>query len=162
MRSRVVNLKELCPDVTAERLKAALLETFAEVYELPTEALEPDRLREEDILREAEVLSSDAWLFPPRLPFAAALENRYSWGGIRIGLSVRGDRVDEALCESDAMDESLIRRIQSCLPGCLYHGKELAARVTGIAPEAGEAAFERELRQRMQQDIAEMILEQIP
>ena len=96
VRARVVNLKELCPDLTADRLKAAMLEAFGEVYGLPAEALEPGRLRETEILREAAAFSSEAWLFPPRLPFTAALENRYAWGGIRVELMVRGDRVARA------------------------------------------------------------------
>ncbi len=111
VRSRVVNLKELCPEITAERLKAAVREAFEETYGLKAESPEKGRVRETDLLREAAELASDAWLFPPRIPYTAAPESRFAWGSIRLELSVRGTRVVRAECLSDAMDEYLIRRI---------------------------------------------------
>lgn len=162
VRSRVVNLKELCPDITADKLKAALLAAFGEEYELPVQPLEADRLREADILREAAALSSEDWLFPPRIPFTAALENRWAWGGIRLELFVRGDRIERAECVSDAMDESLIRRIRDALQDCPYSGEELAARVTGAAGEDGDAVTGPEQRRQTARDIAALILERIP
>ena len=162
VRSRVVNLKELCPDVTADRLKAAIPEAFAEVYGLTAETLGEGRLNETDILREAAAFSSEAWLFPPRIPFTAALEERYAWGGIRLELIVRGDRIERAECISDAMDECLIRRIRDALQGCPYHGEDLAARITDTAGEDGDAVTGQELREQTARNIAELIRERIP
>lgn len=161
VRSRVVNLKELCPDITAQRLKDALIEAFGEVYGLRAEAPEQDRLPEEDLLREAAAFSSEAWLFPERIPFTAAPENRYDWGGIRMELLVRGDRIAQAECVSDAMDASLIRRIRDAVLDCPYDGEELAARAEA-AGEEGEAAAGRELRMRTARNIADLLRAQIP
>ena len=162
VRSRVVNLKELCPGITADRLKAALLEAFAETFGLPAEPLEPDRLREADILREAAVFSSEEWLFPPRIPFTAALERRYAWGGIRVELNVSGNRVTRAECVSDAMDESLIRRIRDALADCPFRGEDLASRAEAVSAGEEDAAAGQELRIRTGRDIAELFREQIP
>ena len=93
-----------------------------------------------------------------------------SYGGIRalrgVNLEVPDGRIVTLIGANGAGKSTMLRTISGLVKAesgsVLYNGKELAARVTGIAPEAGEAAFERELRQRMQQDIAEMILEQIP
>ena len=157
VRSRVVNLKELCPDLTVSRLKTAIIEAFGEVYGLPVQALEQNRLREADILRESAALSSDAWLFPPRIPFTAVLENRYEWGSIRLELLVRGNRVVQADCVSDAMDESLIRSIRDALRDCPYSGAELAARTAGAAGAEEAAVTGQELRRQTARDIAELI-----
>ena len=157
VRSRVVNLKELCPDLTAERLKTAIIEAFGEIYGLPVQPLEQNRLNEADILRESAVLSSEAWLFPPRIPFTAALENRYEWGSFRLELFVRGDRVEQVGCVSDAMDESLIRSVRDALRDCPYSGAELAARVVRAAGAEEDAVTGQELRRQTARDIAELI-----
>ena len=162
VRSRVVNLKELCPEITADRLKALIPEAFGEIYGLPVGALEPDRLEEKAVSEEAAVFASDAWLFPPRIPFTAALEDRFAWGGIRLELRVRGDRVVQAECVSDAMDESLIRRIRSLLADCPFRGEELAGRIAAAALEEADAAAGQEVRRRMGRDIADLILTRLP
>ena len=162
VRSRVVNLRELRPEITADRLKASLLEAFGEVYGLPVVPLEPGRLEETAVAEEAAVFASDAWLFPPRIPFTAALEDRFAWGGIRLELLVRGDRVVRAECVSDAMDESLVRRIGTLLADCPFRGEELARRVNAAALEEADAAAGQEVRRRMGRDIADMVLARLP
>jgi len=157
VRSRVVNLKEICRDITADRLKAAIIGAFGEVYGLPVRHLEQNRLREAGIVRESAVFSSEAWLFPPRIPFTAALENRYEWGSIRLEMLVRGNRVVEADCMSDAMDESLIRSVRDALRDCPYSGAELAARAAGAAGSEEAAVTGQEQRRRTAQDIAELL-----
>ena len=162
VRSRVLNLRELYPEITTDSLKTAILEAFGEVYGLRAEALEQDRLPREEILREAEKLSSGDWLFPPRIPFTATVENRFAWGGIRIELLVRGDRVAQAECVSDAMDESLIRGIRQALQDCPYSGEKLAERAADAARGKGTPASGQELRIQTARDIAELLRARIP
>ena len=162
VRSRVLNLRELDPGITTDSLKAAILEAFGEVYGLQAEAPEQDRLSREEVLREAEKLSSEDWLFPPRIPFTATVENRYAWGGIRIELLVRGNRVAQAECVSDAMDESLIRGIRHALVDSPYSGEEMAERTAEAARGEGAPASGQELRIQTARDIAELLRAQIP
>ena len=157
VRSRVVNLKEICRDITVDRLKTAIIGAFGEVYGLPVCKLERNRLRETDIVRESTALSSEAWLFPPRIPFTAALENRYEWGSIRLEMLVRGNRVVQTDCVSDAMDESLIRSVRDALRDCPYSGAELAERAAGATLSEEAAVTGRELRIQTAQDIAELL-----
>ena len=162
LRARVVNLKEFCPEITADRLKAAILASFGEIYGLPAEALEQGRPAEEAILEEAAAFSSDAWLFPSRIPFTVALEKRFLWGGIRLELCVHGDRVAQAECVSDAMDESLIRRIRYALMDCPFSGEEMAGRVLAVSGEEENAAAGQETRLQTGRDIADLIRAQLP
>ncbi len=151
VRARVVNLTEYVPGLTREALETALVRAFEDVYGMPSEALEPERLDAEEIRRETERLSSDAWILGRRIPFTAALEERFSWGGIRMELSVQGGNVEEAVCWSDAMDETFIAGIGRRLAGCPYDGDVLAARLVQDAADAGPE------RKRMAEDIARMI-----
>ena len=162
VRARVMNLKELCPDISAERMKNAIVEAFGEVYGLPPAEADPRCLDGEEILREAGKLGSEGWLFPPRIPFTAFLENRYGWGGIRIELCVRMNRIEQADCFSDAMEADLIRRIGEGLAGCRYDSGAAAARVREITAEPGEDGGRAALRRAMGEDIAELIRSRLP
>ena len=153
VRARVVNLKTYCLDIQAETVSAKLLEAFGEVYGLPLEALSLNRQAEEEIEKEAERLSSESWLFPPRIPFTAEMDRRFSWGGIHICLNVKQNRVEAADCWSDAMDEGMIRAVREALAGCPYEGDALASCVLKTALH-GDIQ-----RQQMAAEIAGMMRE---
>ena len=133
VRSRVMNLKEACPQLTAEMLRDRLTEAFEEEYGLPAERTAPDRTASDEIRKEADFLASEAWLFPPRIPFTAEWSGRFPWGRIRILVHVKQNRIDTAACESDAMDESLILRIRDSLAGCRYDPEAAAERILRAA-----------------------------
>lgn len=155
VRSRVVNLKEYCPELDADRLSERLIRAFEEVYGLHSEELTLAPHAEEEIKREAEILSSESWLFPPRIPFTAEMDRRFVWGGVRICLNVKQNRVEGLECWSDAMDEQFILSIRDALPGCAYDKDALAARVL----KAADSMEETPLRRQMAADIADMIQE---
>ncbi len=155
VRSRVVNLRQYCPDLDADRLIPSLINAFEEVYGLPSEELKLNGMAEEEIQREAKTLSSESWLFPPRIPFTAEMSRRFAWGGVRICLNVKQNRVAAAECWSDAMDEQFIPGIREALTGCPYDGNALAARVL----KAEESMEETPLRRQMAEDMADMARE---
>ena len=161
VRSRVVNLKELCPDIGVESLSARLREALEEVYGLKAEEYPPERLPEEEIRAEAEKLASEDWLFPARIPFTGEIVGRFPWGGIQIRLSVERNRVDAAECSSDAMDERLIREIGEALAGCPFDAEILAGRAAEAARKCGEASGWTDARLRTAEDVASLIREQL-
>ena len=161
VRARVVNLKEFRADLSVEMLNAALLKAFGDVYGLPVEALALDTRAEEEIQSEAETLASEAWLFPPRMPFTVEIDRRFPWGGFRLCMNIKQNFVENAACWSDAMDEGFIRGIQSALPGCSYDGDALAARVCEESRIVEEAAVDPAARRHMAEDISGLIREQL-
>ncbi len=161
VRARVMNLKEIIPDISVPALNAGLTAAFQAIYGLNAEPLALNSRDEEEIQREAERLASPAWLFPPRIPFAMEISGRFSWGGVRIGLCVRQNRVQAAECQSDAMDERIIREIQNALPGCPFEVEALEKRVLAAAASCEETAGGVFPHTRMAQDIAELIQAQL-
>ena len=154
VRSRVVNLKSFCPSLDRAMLEDALLEAFREVYGLvPGEREAPDA---EEVRRERALMASEEWVLGRRIPFTAAAEERFSWGGARLEMSVREGRIREAVCLSDAMDADMIRMIARALEGCPYESGTMARRVLDAVPAPGGAQ-----RERMAADVADMILEQV-
>ena len=154
VRKRVVNLKSFCPSLDRSMLENALREALREVYGLtPAERDAPDK---EEVQRERALMASDEWILGRRIPFSAAAEARFSWGGARLEMSVREGRILEAVCLSDAMDADMILMIARALRGCPYESGAMVRRVLDAVPAPGG-----EQRARMAADVADMILEQV-
>ena len=77
VRSRVVNLKEIRPDLTLEALKEALRAAFSAVYSLPVEQLEEQRLDQTRIDKLTERYRSWQWNYGQKLPFTWEWEHRF-------------------------------------------------------------------------------------
>lgn len=118
VRSRVVNLKELCPGLTCDSLKPHLMAAFSQVYGLPTQTLTLDAQAEAYIREEAARLGSWQWLYGPKLPFSVSCESRFPWGHIRLEMQVQSGVVQQVQVYSDAMDWQLPEAVSKALTGC--------------------------------------------
>lgn len=143
VRSRVVNLRELNPDLTIPGLKAAMAEAFSKVYglkaePLPEEALDRSRI---DFLRQRN--ASWEWRYGQKIPFTFEMEERFSWGSIRVELQVENGVVQQAKVYSDAMDCFFPPKLEQALTGRRFTRESLlegiAATDTGV--EADLAAL---------------------
>lgn len=118
VRSRVVNLQDLCPSLTCELMKSYMTKAFSQVYGL--EATEHP-LPCQDVLREdTAMLSSWDWLYGTRLTTDFSCEGRYSWGGILLELQAEAGIIQAAKIYSDAMDWRLPATIEHILTGCRF------------------------------------------
>lgn len=117
VRSRVVNLKEICPELTIEKMKAAMAQAFTQVYNLPVETL---TARDFDAEKLEALRSRNAtweWNCGKKLPFSLTVEGRFDWGGVEIGLDVESGIIKAAKVYTDAMDETLPQRLESAMVG---------------------------------------------
>ena len=128
VRSRVVNLKEYCPDITADLLARSLTTAFSEVYGLQAEELDgsffPDEALEE-IQKDTKFFSSPEWLYGRNLPFTHRLSERFEWGGVEILLQVNRGVIENCVCHTDAMDPDFAVRLSGYFQGRRYEKKEL-------------------------------------
>ena len=129
VRSRVVNLRELNPDITIPKLKAAMAEAFAGVYGLPLGRIQADALDKLciDSLRQRN--GSWEWLYGQKIPFTFEWEDRFPWGGIQITLRVENGIVQQAKIYSDAMDWSLAPKLEQALTQCRFSQEALQERL---------------------------------
>ena len=126
VRSRVVNLKELCPDLTIDGLKRALVAAFEQVYE---RKIAPRVLTEADERRVAELreqYSSWAWRYGQRLPFTFRTEGRFPWGGVELQLQIDEGVIRQAAVYSDDMDFAFPPALEKALTGCAFRRDALA------------------------------------
>ena len=140
VRSRVVNLRELNPDITIPSLKAAMAEAFAKVYSLPLEQLPEEALNKPHIDSLRQRNGSRKWLYGQKIPFTFEWEDRFPWGSVQVALQVENGIVRQAKVYSDAMDWSLAPKLEQSLTGCRFTREALRA---GIA--AANTGAEAEL-----------------
>lgn len=129
VRSRVMNLRELNPDITIPKLKTAMAEAFAGVYGLPLGRIQEDALDKPciDSLRQRN--GSWEWLYGQKIPFTFEWEDRFPWGGIQITLRVENGIVQQAKIYSDAMDWSLAPKLEQALTQCRFSQEALQERL---------------------------------
>ena len=133
VRSRVGNLRELNPDISVEGMKAALVESFANIYGGPVEKISIPC--DEALL---ERYRSWEWNYGRKLPFTFAWEDRLDFGCIRLEAQVEQGIIQAAKVWTDAMDWQLAEQLESALTGSKFDRTELIKK----APEFSEV-FQR-------------------
>ena len=154
VRSRVVNLSSLCPDITVDTMKQAMFNAFSKVYGLPAMPLCAERLEQTAIEKGRERFSSEHWIYGPKIPFTNRLEQRFPWGEAGLDLCVNGGMITEALLSSDSMEADWFSDIGSEFQGLPYRADILCK------------ALDRSLEQHMvpenvRADLCRMVQEQI-
>ena len=129
VRSRVVNLTELCPSLTIERMKEEMCKAFQTVYGLKSEALSEEQFDVDYVNRLEERNASWDWNYGKSLPAAMVCEDRFPWGGIELRLQVEKGHVAEAAVYSDAMQWEIAEVLQNVLMDCKFSQPELLAAI---------------------------------
>ena len=140
VRSRVCNLRELCPSLEIPALMSALRDAFEAEYGPARTICEADLDAER--LRALEALYG-SWDFRlgKALPFDARLETRFDWGGVTLELQLRQGAITDARVYSDAMDEAMIDRIAPALVDQKYQNQALAGALRGLgSPQMDDLA----------------------
>lgn len=123
VRSRVVNLAELNPEISAESIVPRLREAFVAEY-----AERPDYLEYLDfseIIGRPEVqrlyaeFASDEWLYGRWRSFTAQRTAQFDWGGVELSLTVdqTQHRITDVQIATDALDLAALEKAKSLLVG---------------------------------------------
>ncbi|SMC49740.1 lipoate--protein ligase [Papillibacter cinnamivorans] len=125
VRSRVVNLAQLCPGLTVESLVPRLTEAFGEVCGLRPRAWELTGKDRERVSELTGRFSSREWRFGQNVPFTAELSRRFPWGGVELSLRVEGGIVRQAAVYTDAMETELFDTLSRSLEGAPFSSRDL-------------------------------------
>ena len=120
VRSRVVNLKELCPELTIDRMKEEMLRAFRQVYGMNSTELSESTFDKDYVNQLRQRNASWEWNYGKSLPASFSCEDHFPWGGIQLQLQVEKGRVAEAAVYSDAMEWDIAHLLQQALQGCLF------------------------------------------
>ena len=148
VRARVLNLKQLVPDLTVEDLSAALIESLGEVCGTQPEPLVLPPEAVEEIAAGAERFVSDQWTDGKEVLSNYRKTNRFSWGEAEIHIDTDGEDVLDCVIYSDAMDEELIRKAQQALIGTEFDECAMSESILSVPVENEKV--------RMRDDLAKM------
>ena len=105
VRSRVVNLTELVPEMTVEAFEQALISAFAPdmTLPMPNEGLYADR---------AEFLSSHEWLLGEDPEFTDEVKYKTAEGEFTLHLTVKGEIVTDCTVYTDSLDIEAAEKVR--------------------------------------------------
>jgi len=133
VRSRVINLKELAPEMTITSLQNALIKAFGEVYGGEPVQFPGERLNQAEVDKAAEKFASWEWRLGRKLPFTAEYSNRFEWGDLTLQFCVEGGKIKDAIAYSDGMETGFIKAIGSTLKGIAFSSSEINKKIKNLA-----------------------------
>ena len=133
VKSRVINLSELNPDLTIEAMKVYMISAFEKVYGLSTAPFEIADNSEISAL--AEKYASWEYLYAPSLPFTFSCEGTFPWGSIELKLDVKCGNIQSVQVYTDAMNPSIADMLKTALSGGLFRIEEMEKSILSLLPE---------------------------
>ena len=148
VRSRVVNLKELKPDLTLDILCDAMVQSFCRVYGGELRVLTEEDLDLAQIQRLTQRNRSWEWNFGQKVPFSMECEERFDWGCVQLQLQVENGVIRQAKVYSDSMDWQVGGAVEAALTDCPLVSGEIEGRCARLAEPA-------------EQDIVQLLLQNL-
>ncbi len=151
VRSRVMNLSELNPDITADSITNALYKAFAAVYNVEPEQYFVSELDSAKIDELTEKFSSEEWRLYSEPAFSFKKSGRFAWGGVDVFLQVSGGKVTDVKIFTDALSTELPEIAENALRGVVFSGENLHRAIL-------QAKYSEKLRGEIN-DISTLLLE---
>lgn len=133
VRSRIVNLSSIAPDLSVERAISALSDAFRAFYGT-VEAVTPKESRVKAV---SEELAASDWIFGKSPP--AEIDETFvcPTGEFRICVATRGNRIDDVKIFTDALDPTIAPAIEKTVRNAGLSETDLQSRLSlhGIAGE---------------------------
>lgn len=133
VKSRVINLKELNPDISIDQMKKKLEESFVNLYQVDPiqETISPHQ--NEEIEKLQKKYSSWDWRYGKAPDFDITYEKKFDWGEIQLGLSLKKGKIIDSKIYSDAMNADLIENIANSLEGCQFKIQKIIEVINNIS-----------------------------
>ncbi len=121
VKSRVVNIKELQPDITQEKIIESLCLSCSQIYGLPLKPLLIGTEAQGHIKNYEDEWSSDSFLFGRQTSFQHQKEQKFEWGMVELQYSVCQGLIDDVVIYSDTLDTIIIPQLTRQLKGLPLH-----------------------------------------
>lgn len=139
VRSRVVNLKELCPRLDCQSMKQLMKDAFCQVYGHTAESLTLDGTDREQVALLRSRYAGEEWLYGKIFPFTCQMETRFPWGQLQLQLQVEQGTVTGVQVYTDAMEADLAGQLRAALTGCPFRTEAMCRAVEKL-PQAEDLA----------------------
>lgn len=149
VRSRVVNLCGLAPELTCDALKEALIHSAEDVYGFPAQALRFTPEMEEETIRLTDHYASRQWRFGANAPASFTCEQTFPWGTVSLELQIEKGIIAHASVYTDAMEWELSPQLQQALEGRAFTRTAIL-----------ESLSNTKIQSRIREDLSRMLAEQ--
>ena len=142
VKARICNLNEY-GNIDIAAAKGALEKSFQKIYEGKAEIVDFDDAVNKAKYDEAyEKQKSKEWIFGKTPKFDTEVYNRFSWGSIKLLISLEKGKISGASCYSDAMEVEFIDEIEKSLLGVDYDRADIYKAIANIKNEKAEELAE--------------------
>ena len=138
VRARVINLKDLNPEINHENLCAKIIQEFFEHYQTtaPIEILDHEYLKNIPVLSEHFIKMSDwNWRFGEAPQFNHQMSERFHWGLIEVHLDVHKAFVEKTQIFSDSLHPEMIEQLMASLTKIPYTGEAFKTAISKTVAE---------------------------
>ena len=148
VRSRVINLREIRPDISPELMCDALEKAFSMVYGGEITEINPDSLDKKDIEEKRRFFASYEWVYGRNATFPISIQRRFSWGEISVNIEIKSGLCSDVKVFTDALNYSLAEMIENALIGSKFNKTELCARI-----EEAQVPYAEDICSMLQEEI---------
>ncbi|MBQ3562151.1 MAG: lipoate--protein ligase, partial [Clostridia bacterium] len=135
VKSRTVNLCDIVPELTAEKMQNAIITAAEKEFGLTAEIM--DKVEALETKKAADLFGSWDFIFGSSLPFNLTVSKRLTFGICELNLNFEKGKISKARLFTDALDETLSERFEGCLLGCDFSFENIKNRL--------EKEFERDI-----------------
>ena len=136
VRSRVMNLREKCPEITIDGLCEALVSAFAEVYGTVPGNLPEGFVNPEKLAQRTEFFSSWDWRYGTRTEMQDQASGRFPWGGVSIHYTVRQGHIAECALWSDGLEADFLASLPEKIQGLSFDPQTFTDFSNSFQPES--------------------------
>ncbi len=136
VRARVINLKDLNPEISHENLSAKIIQEFFDHYQTtaPIEILDHEYLKTIPALNEHFQKMSDwNWRFGEAPQFNHQMTERFTWGLIEVHLDVHKAFVEKTQIFSDSLHPEMIEQLMASLTKIPYTKEAFKTAINKVA-----------------------------
>ena len=150
VRSRVCNLRVLCPEVTVDSLCQALNDSFMKIYG-KAQILDPGILQNAQVDEICSQYASWDWRYGKSPDCGTRLRTRFDWGEVEIGFTLHRMCFQDVKIFSDTLDVTLPGKLERYLNG--KHYDQLAIPGTDVFPDDDQRWKAGQVIEWMKQEI---------
>lgn len=103
VRSRVINLNEIQPDITIKKIKESVKTSISNILKCNIQDQNLSDIQSKESSVYLDKYYSDVWNYGNTPDFSHSCKARYDWGSIQIDFSIEDGSIKEVAVTSDAM-----------------------------------------------------------
>ena len=126
-KSRVVNLSDLSPSLTCEKIAEYMSSAFEKIFD--KKAAKDIIIDSEKQLELSKNYSSWDYRYGTPMPFTYSCEDRFDWGHINLCFSVKNGIIKSVKVYTDSMDWTLSNRIEKMFTELKFHPEFLKKKI---------------------------------